>query len=82
MASQESVTRLASEADHVVCLKSPQRFVSTEQFYAHYDSVDEGTVLAILKAQQAGTSRRSFRRSKIRRPTRYVLKEAFARCFL
>jgi predicted phosphoribosyltransferase len=79
---EESVVRLARDADSVVCLKVPHRFSSVEHFYLNYDSVDEEKVFAILWEQQAGAAHDRARRPKMRQPARYFLKAAFERYFL
>jgi len=79
---REAVDRVGRHADSTVCLKSPLRMLPPEQLYVHRDIVDEEQILAILGEQQRGDGRTQVKKPKMRLPARYLLRHAFARCFL
>ncbi len=49
--SENTVTRLAKDADETVCLRTPPFFVAVGQFYTRFDPVEDEEVLAILKEE-------------------------------
>ena len=51
--SEEAVTRLAEDADEVVCLRVPPGFAAVGQFYVRFDEVSDEDVLAILEEERA-----------------------------
>jgi len=50
--SEEAVTRLAEDADEVVCLRVPPGFTAVGQFYVRFDEVSDDDVLAILEEER------------------------------
>lgn len=49
VASRESLLRVGSLADEVVCLSSPPGFRAVGQFYHHFDAVTDDEVVASLR---------------------------------
>jgi putative phosphoribosyl transferase len=47
--SEESIARLAREADELVCLRVPRYFAAVGQFYMHFEAVEDEDVVKILK---------------------------------
>jgi putative phosphoribosyl transferase len=56
---EETVRRLAADADDIVCLRTPPYFAAVGQFYARFNQVEDQDVLAILKAEKERPSRGS-----------------------
>lgn len=54
VASRESVVRLSSEVDRVVCLRMPEPFYSVGQFYEEFGQVGEEEVRAVLDEAWSG----------------------------
>lgn len=46
---EETINRLAQQADEVVCLRVPEAFYALSQFYVIFDQIEDSAVLAILK---------------------------------
>lgn len=46
---QESIERLAAEADEVVCLETPTHFGAVGRFYASFDQVSDEAAMAYLE---------------------------------
>jgi predicted phosphoribosyltransferase len=51
--SEDTVTRLAEDADEVICLQAPPFFAAVGQFYMHFALVEDDEVLAILEEESA-----------------------------
>lgn len=49
VAPEESLTRIAPEADEVVCLATPAPFASVGQWYARFEQVSDAEVLEALE---------------------------------
>lgn len=47
--SEDSVIRLADEADETICLRVPPDFMAVGQFYASFDQVSDEEMLTILQ---------------------------------
>ena len=54
--AEETVRRLAEDADETVCLRAPQFFVAVGQFYVRFDQVQDEEMLEILKEEFASQS--------------------------
>ncbi len=52
VASRESLVRIASLADEIVCLETPVGFQSVGQFYHVFDQVSDDTVTRILRERE------------------------------
>lgn len=50
VAPPESCERLATEADEVLCMETPEMFFAVGQFYADFDQVEDGQVIEVLRA--------------------------------
>ena len=48
---EDTVSRLAQDADEVVCLRVPPYFAAVGQFYLRFGQVEDAEVLAILKEE-------------------------------
>lgn len=46
---EDTLRRLAQEADDLVCLRMPETFYALSQFYVHFEQVDDERVLEILR---------------------------------
>lgn len=46
---EDTLVRLAREADELICLRMPEIFYALSQFYVHFEQVDDAHVLEILK---------------------------------
>lgn len=46
---EDTLRRLAQQADELVCLRMPETFYALSQFYVHFEQVDDAQVLEILK---------------------------------
>lgn len=46
---EETIHRLAQQADEVVCLRVPAAFYALSQFYVTFDQIEDSAVLAILQ---------------------------------
>ena len=57
VAPEESLARLASVADEVVCLESPAPFAAVGQWYARFDQVSDEEVMEALERKPAGGDR-------------------------
>jgi len=57
VAPEESLARLASVADEVVCLESPAPFAAVGQWYARFDQVLDEEVMEALERKPAGGDR-------------------------
>jgi putative phosphoribosyl transferase len=53
---EDTIRRLAEDADEMVCLKAPPLFTAVGQFYENFLPVEDSEVLSILKERQAGRS--------------------------
>lgn len=49
---EDTVERLAKDADQMLCLKSPPYFDAVGRFYRHFDQVDDDELLNILRIEQ------------------------------
>lgn len=49
VAAPDSLERVGSHADEVVCLSAPEQFYAVGQFYRRFDQVDDDEVVAILR---------------------------------
>ena len=49
VAPEDTIERIAPDADELICLRSPEFFAAVGQFYRHFDQVEDEEVLAILK---------------------------------
>jgi len=49
--AEETLKRLAQDADEIVCLRAPQYFVAVGQFYMRFDQVEDEQMLEILKEE-------------------------------
>jgi predicted phosphoribosyltransferase len=54
---EETVERLAKDADQMLCLKSPPYFDGVGRFYRHFDQVDDEDLLDILRMEQTRRKR-------------------------
>ena len=54
---EETVERLAKDADQMLCLKSPPYFDAVGRFYQHFDQVDDDDLLDILRMEQTRRKR-------------------------
>jgi predicted phosphoribosyltransferase len=48
---EDTVSRLAQDADEVMCLRVPPYFAAVGQFYLRFGQVEDEEVLAILKEE-------------------------------
>jgi predicted phosphoribosyltransferase len=46
---EDTLRRLAQQADELVCLRMPETFYALSQFYSHFEQVDDEQVLEILR---------------------------------
>ncbi len=46
---EDTLRRLAQQADELVCLRMPETFYALSQFYSHFEQVDDDHVLEILR---------------------------------
>lgn len=56
--AEETIMRLAEDADEMVCLRVPPYFAAVGQFYVRFDQVEDKEMLEILKKEverQSGT---------------------------
>jgi len=53
---EDTIRRLAEDADEIVCLKTPPLFTAVGQFYENFLPVEDNEVLNILKERQTGGS--------------------------
>ena len=51
---EDTVTRLAKDADEVLCLRTPPLFAAVGQFYLQFEPVEDEEVLEILAQEQKG----------------------------
>ncbi len=51
--SEDSVRRLAEDADEMVCLRTPLFFMAVGQFYVQFEQVEDENLLEILKAARS-----------------------------
>jgi putative phosphoribosyl transferase len=54
---RETIAKLATEADKVVCLETPEPFFAIGQFYTDFRQVEDDEVRRILDAQGIGSKR-------------------------
>lgn len=47
---EDTLRRLAREADELICLRMPETFYALSQFYVHFAQVDDEQVLEILRS--------------------------------
>jgi putative phosphoribosyl transferase len=47
--AQETVDKLRSISDRVICLQSPANFMAVGEFYEHFQAVEESEVIEMLK---------------------------------
>ena len=52
--ARATATRLAAVADDVVCAATPDPFYAVGQSYEHFEQVDDGEVLALLRTARGG----------------------------
>ncbi len=50
--SEETVRRLASDTDEMVCLRTPPFFAAVGQFYVQFDQLEDEDVVEILRESQ------------------------------
>ena len=50
VASPDALEKIRPMADAVVCLQAPAHFQAVGQFYRHFEQVDDGEVIALLRA--------------------------------
>ena len=50
VASPDALEKIRPMADAVVCLQTPAHFQAVGQFYRHFEQVDDGEVIALLRA--------------------------------
>ena len=50
---QETITRLAEDADEMVCLRAPYSFAAVGQFYIRFEQVEDDQVARILAEEAA-----------------------------
>lgn len=55
VAPPDTVARLETLADEVVCVEVPERFAAVGQFFADFDQVSDDEVVALLAAGDDGT---------------------------
>ena len=53
---EDTIERLAADADEMLCLRAPADFAAVGQFYLRFDQVEDDTVLAILRQARRGQS--------------------------
>lgn len=53
--SEETVRRLAEDADEMICLRAPPSFSAIGQFYMQFDQVEDDEMLAILAEERKRT---------------------------
>ena len=46
---EDTLARLARQADELICLRMPETFYALSQFYVHFEQVDDERVLEILR---------------------------------
>ena len=46
---EDTLSRLAREADELICLRMPETFYALSQFYSNFEQVDDDQVLEILR---------------------------------
>ena len=56
VASRESLLRISSLADEIVCLETPAEFQSVGQFYHVFDQVPDERVVRILREREAAVN--------------------------
>ncbi len=49
VAPRDTINKLKTEADHVICLHSPTMFFAVGQFYRDFDQISDEQVIAILQ---------------------------------
>ena len=54
---EDTVERLAKDADQMLCLKSPPYFDAVGRFYRHFEQVDDDELLDILRIEQSRRKR-------------------------
>ncbi|MGZ5101795.1 MAG: phosphoribosyltransferase [Usitatibacter sp.] len=57
VASRESLARIASLADEIVCLATPPDFHAVGQFYREFDAVSDAQVSLVLRTARPAASR-------------------------
>ena len=55
VAAPDSLERVRSYADEVICLDAPEDFFAVGQFYGEFHQVDDEEVIALLAAETAAT---------------------------
>ncbi|MDO8568194.1 MAG: phosphoribosyltransferase [Dehalococcoidales bacterium] len=55
--AEETLKRLAGDADEVVCLRAPPFFAAVGQFYIRFDQVEDEDVIAILREEYGKLSK-------------------------
>ena len=50
VAPADTVAKVAENCDELVCLETPEHFQAVGQFYRHFPQVEDGEVIAALKA--------------------------------
>jgi putative phosphoribosyl transferase len=50
--AEETVRRLAEDADEAICLRTPPFFAAVGQFYRYFDQVGDDEVIQVLEEQQ------------------------------
>jgi putative phosphoribosyl transferase len=49
--AEETIIRLAEDADEIVCLRAPRYFAAVGQFYVRFDQVEDDEMLEILREE-------------------------------
>ena len=49
VAAPDSLARVRPLADEVICLSAPEDFQAVGQYYRHFDQVEDGQVIALLR---------------------------------
>lgn len=49
VAPEDTVMRLAKDADEIICLRAPMFFAAVGQFYTHFNQVEDEEVLSLLR---------------------------------
>lgn len=49
--AEDTIRRLAEDADEIVCLRAPEYFAAVGQFYVRFDQVEDEQMLEILKEE-------------------------------
>lgn len=57
VASREAAEKVATYADEVVCLQTPDFFYAVGQFYGDFRQVDDAEVIALLRVAAGGVNR-------------------------